>query len=513
MRGLRLNALFQIISRDLGGSTIATFWAGTSFLLASTVFQPIIVCLSHEFGRKEVTLLILGIFTVGAIIGASAKNLPVLLLGRTVQGIGGGGIIMMANVLVTDMVPLRDRGVWFGVIAAVWAIGSVTGPIIGGAFAQGVSWRWIFWINLPICVIGFITLTAFLKLQKRPGSIRSKVWKVDWIGAVLLVASATSFLMPISWGGVLFTWGSWRTLVPLILGTLGLVIFVIYEHFFTLDPLIPLRVFTPRTAAVNYIGTAIHGIILWCLLYYLPLYYEAVKGYSPIMTGVAIFPETFTIAPVVILVGIAVSITGRFRWAIWAGWTLTTLGMGLLYLLSPTTSIAAFVFLNLVPGFGTGLLFASTEFAIQAANMEKDAGSAEAMFTFIRNLGESIGVGIGGIIFQSRLRVELSSIPSLADRAVEYSREASSLVEVIKAMPDDSNEKHLLIAAYANSLKVVWAVMAALAFIALLLSTATQGLSLNRELETEQGFIHEAQSDSTNVTNKGAEIAATSTSL
>ena len=425
---------------------------------------------------------------MGAIVGALAQSLTSLLVGRSIQGIGGGGILSLTEILITDLVPLRERGKWFGFQSLTWAVGSVTGPLVGGIFAQKVTWRWIFWINLPFCGLGFLTIPFCLRLNHPPGHLGSKLLHFDWAGAILLTASTTSFLMPVSWGGVMFPWSSFRTLVPLILGICGLFAFFIYDSYVVKTPLIPLGILNNRTAAVNYVGTLVHGIVLWGLLYYLPLYYEAVKGYSPIIVGVAVFPETFTIAPASILVGVAVSITNRFRWAIWSGWSLTVLGMGLLYLLDSETSVPAFVFLNLVPGLGIGLLFSSMNLATQAAATERDVGFAAAMYIFLRSLGQGIGVAVGGVIFQSRFAIELRGYPGMARNATALAREASGLVQVIKAMPEDSMQRVAIVDAYANALKVVWAVMAGLAFVALVLSLGTKGLSLNAKMETEQAL-------------------------
>jgi MFS family permease len=427
-------------------------------------------------------------FTVGAVVGALAQDFTTLLVGRTIQGIGGGGIISLTEILITDLVPLRQRGKWFGFQSLSWAVGSVTGPLMGGAFAQEASWRWIFWINLPFCALGFLTLPFCLRLHHRPGRIASKLLRFDWPGAFLLTASTTSFLMPVSWGGVLFPWSSFCTLVPLILGIAGLLAFIFYELLKAECPLIPLRIFANRTAAANYTGTLIHGIVLWCLLYYLPLYYETVKAYSPIIAGVAVFPETFTVAPASIVVGVLVSITGRFRWAIWSGWTLTVLGIGLLYLLGPETSVPAFVFLNLVPGLGMGLLFSSMNLATQAAVPERDVAFAAAMYIFTRSLGQSIGVAVGGVVFQSQFAVQLRTHESVAGNATALAQDASGLVQVIKAMPEDAPERRLIVIAYAEALKVVWVIMAGIAFMALVMSMATEGLTLDRKLETEQGL-------------------------
>ena len=390
--------------------------------------------------------------------------------------------------LTTDLVPLRHRGTWFGIQSLAWAVGAVAGPLVGGAFAQYASWRWIFWINLPICGVGLIVIIFFLKLNKRPGSMTSRLKKFDFIGAVLLTASVTSFLVPISWGGVMYPWSSWRTLVPLILGIFGILGFILYEAYVPDEPLVPLAIFRQRTAYVNYFGTFIQGLALWCLVYYLPLYYEGVKDYSPTIVGVVVFPETFTIAPASIVVGVVISKTGRFRWSIWTGWFLATLGLGLCYLLDVNTSIPAWVFLNLVPSIGIGMLYNSLAFATQAATTEKNTAFAAAMYTFMRSFGQAVGVAIGGVIFQSQLKAKLEESPLLANNATQLASEASSFVQVIKALPKDSPERVAIVQAYADALKILWVAMAGLTFSALVASLFTKALSIDRKHETEQGL-------------------------
>ncbi|KAL8776008.1 MAG: hypothetical protein Q9213_008412 [Squamulea squamosa] len=488
--GTSLSVALPIISRDLGGTAIEAFWSGTSFLLCSTIFQPSFASFSHIFGRKPMILTGLVFFLIGAIIAAVARNFAVLLVGRSLQGIGGGGLIALTEIVVADLVPLRLRGQWFGLISAMWALGSVSGPIIGGAFAQGANWRWIFWINLPFIGIAFVFVPLFLKLAFKPSSFTAQLARVDWFGSFLFIASTTSFLIPITWGGVSYPWTSWHTLVPLCLGIAGLITFITYEEIIAAEPLIRLVIFKNRTAAVSYSSTVIHGMILWSLLYYMPLYYEAVKGFSPIISGIALFPETFTVAPASIVVGILITVTGRYRWAIWAGWFLTVLGTGLLYLLSVQTSTVAWIFLNLVGGLGMGMLFPSMAFAIQASQTNEDLAFAIAMFSFFRAFGQAIGVAVGGTVFQNQMKSKLLAYPALASKANEYSKDASSLVQIIKGMQDDGVKQNLQ-HAYADSLKVVWATMCGLAGVGLILSLGTKGLDMNKPLETEQYFLDE----------------------
>ncbi|MDI1492370.1 MAG: hypothetical protein OHK93_003584 [Ramalina farinacea] len=500
-----LSVALPIISHTLHSSAISAFWAGTSFLLSSTVFQPVQSSLSALLGRKPILLFTLALFTLGAILGGVARSMTTLLIGRTIQGIGGGGIISLTEILITDLVPLRERGKWFGWQSLTWAVGSVCGPVVGGAFAQHASWRWIFWVNLPFCGLGFLTLPFCLRQNHPPGQLADKLRGFDWLGAVLLTGATTAFLMPVSWGGVMFPWSSPRTLVPLILGIGGLVTFVFYESLIfrrtmpphsssstdsKTTPLIPLPIFSSRTAVVSYLGTLIHGLILWCLLYYLPLYYSAVQSYTPTIVGLAVFPETFTIAPISIIVGIAVSRTGRYRWSIWSGWSITLIGMALLSkYLNVHTSVPGFVFLNLVVGVGLGLLFTSMNLAVQAEVTERYVGAAAGMYVFVRSMGQAVGIAVGGVVFQSQFEIKLrdsSGVGGGLGNATALAKDASALVQVIRAMPRGSEKREGIVEAYAQALEVVWAVMAGLAGAALLMSLLTKGLSLDAAQESEQ---------------------------
>ncbi len=281
--------------------------------------------------------------------------------------------------------------------------------------------------------------------------------------------------------------------MPLIIGAVGLVVFVLFEEYIAKEPLIRLDVFKNRTSAAAYFQTTLHGIILWGILYYMPLYYEAVKGETPIIAGISLFPATFTVAPAAMATGIVITKIGRYRWAIWSGWALTTFGVGLLYLLDVQTTTVQWIFLNLVSGVGMGLLFPSMAFAIQAASKNEDLAFAVALFSFFRAFGQAIGVAIGGTIFQNQIKIKLLAYPLLAPKAAEYSADASSLVQIIKAM-EAGAAKTELIQAYADSLKVVWAVMCGFAGVALLSGFFIRGIDLDRALVTEQAFQHGRES-------------------
>jgi MFS family permease len=197
-----LSVALPIMAKVLKGSSLEAFWTGTSFLLTSTVFQPVLGSFSGIFGRKPIIYFSLILFGIGAIVAAVAHSFTVVLVGRAIQGIGGGGIITLTEIVVTDMVPLRLRGQWFSFISAAWSLGTVVGPLLGGGFAQNVSWRWIFWINLPFIGVGSVMIALFLSLNYKTSTFIDKIRRIDWIGTVLFVGSLTGFLIGLSWGGV-----------------------------------------------------------------------------------------------------------------------------------------------------------------------------------------------------------------------------------------------------------------------------------------------------------------------
>lgn len=326
-----------------------------------------------------------------------------------------------------------------------------------------------------------------MNLRRLPGSLVEKLRQIDYIGTFLFISSLASFLIPLTWGGISYPWGSWHTVAPLAIGVSGLAAFGFYEYRFARDPIIPPMIFNNRTATVSFIGSVFQGFILWCSLYYMPLYYEAVKEYSPVITGVALFPATFTVAPSAMVVGVVITSTGRYRWAIWLGWLVSTIGLGLICLIKVTTSIYGWILLNLVPGLGLGILFPSLGYAVQAAAEPKNVSIAVAMFSFFRALGQAIGVAIGGVVFQNQMHANLLTYPALAPNASAYSQDAAGLVQVIQGMDDGANKTDLK-TAYTDSLRIVWAVNCAVAGVALILSLLTQAYDLDRAIESAQGL-------------------------
>lgn len=352
--GTSISVALPAIAQALNGTAIESFWSGTSFLLTSTIFQPVYASFSNFFGRKQTMLVAVAIFCVGTIFCGTAPDMTIMLVGRSLQGGGCSGIIALTNVLITDLVPLRFRGSWIGLLGAMWALGSVIGPVVGGALAHEDRWPYIFHSNLPFIAVAFILVAMFIRLKGPPISFVTKLKKVDWIGSALFIASMTAFTLPLTWGGVMYDWDSYQVFMPLGFGVCGLGVLLMYERYVAGEPVIRTIVFANRTTNIAYMTTAAHGMVLWCLLYYQPLYFQGVRGFKPIMAGIAMFPATFTVAPMAIIAGLIISKSGKYRWAVWFGWVSTTMGLAFLCAVNVDTSLIQVLHTDLIAGVGLG---------------------------------------------------------------------------------------------------------------------------------------------------------------
>lgn len=303
---------------------------------------------------------------------------------------------------------------------------------------------------------------------------------------MLFISSTTAFLIPLTWGGTQYAWDSWQTLVPLCLGASGFAAFVVWEIYTTGPKLIPMSIFLNYSTTALYFGSFIHGLLLFSLVYYMPEWFQAVKGFSPLMSGVAALPQTATIVPCAVAVGVIVGKTGRYRWAIWLGWLLTTFGMGLLIYLGVNTSTPAWIFLTIVSGIGIGLLFPSIALAVQASTPPEDVATASTLVIWFRSFGQSLGVAIGGTIFQNRFAAELANLPSsirgqIPDNVVV-------LIEYTKHLPSEDLRKELLKELLTRSFRVIWIAMCAVAACATLMSFFIKEYSMAQEHKTEQVY-------------------------
>lgn len=375
--------------------------------------------------RKELLLTALTFFTIGSLIAGAAKNFTTLLAGRCCQGIGGGGIITMGQIIFADIVPLRQRPKWFSIVLAAWAIGSVLGPLVGGLFVDHLSWRWTFYINIPFCAIGAVMIPLFVKLKTMRTSLIDKLRRVDYIGAFLFIGSMTSFLIGLSWAGVQFAWLSIQTLLPLGVGVGGVVLSIFYEFKWAPEPFLRRSLFYNGSAIAAYCCALVQGLLvshpnppfapsatignsvqaLLCSILCTVLFHchprcdvsllapseldishtELVR--SPTTSGVNLLPVTCFLMPGSAVVSLLITKLGHFRWAVWSGWVITCVGSGLLQLFKEGVKTPVWVGVFIVFGIGNGMVLSSVNFSIQAIAHTEDCGRAASTYAFFRTLG------------------------------------------------------------------------------------------------------------------------------
>ncbi|KAH7336904.1 iron permease [Rhizoctonia solani] len=431
------------IVEDLHGHDFA--WVGSAYTLGSTAFMPMSGGLADIFGRRPIMLASLIIFAVGSAICGAAPNMSALIAGRTIQGIGGGGIITLTDIIVADLVSLAERGPYMGIVGAVWAIASAIGPPVGGAFAER-NWRWLFYINIPIVGVAIVLVLLFLNLNTPKEPFNEKIRRIDWIGNLLVIGSTASVVLALTWAGALHPWKSYQVLVPLIIGLLGLVATFIYEFNWATEPILPRELLWNRTSLSGYLGIFLHGILITGIVYYLPMYYQGSKGASPVKSGVDLFGVAFTV-----LTGISAVIFKKYRPQNYVAWVITTIGLGLLSMIKADSSIAKSIGFQVVIGIGAGILYASTNFPVLAPLPVSLNASALALLAFVRTFAGTYGVAIGS----SRLPAEFSALfPGGTEIAFSAIPVIASLEEPLRTQVRE---------AFADSLAVLWRVFIGIA--------------------------------------------------
>lgn len=248
------SASLPTVATALHAGSVTSYWFITSYLLASAVVQPVTAALSDVFGRRSVFVSSLLLFLVGTIIAGTSNSAPQLLAGRTVQGVGGGGVTSVNLIILSDLIPLRHRSKYVGMIQACNAIAIAFGPLLGAALIK-VSWRWLFWINLPLLAIGLTISPILLRYVQKRATFYDKVSSIDWVGCGCFLVGATAFLLGLSWGGLQYSWHGAATLVPMVLGLVIVGAVLVYERTAAPKPFLRMSVFGSRSAVASYLCT------------------------------------------------------------------------------------------------------------------------------------------------------------------------------------------------------------------------------------------------------------------
>ena len=392
---------------DLGGLNHLS-WVVTSYLLASTVSTPLYGKLGDMLGRKPVFQAAIVIFLAGSMLAGLSQTMTQLIGFRFIQGVGAGGLMVGAQAIIADIVPPRDRGRYMGLIGGVFAVASVAGPLLGGFFVDSLSWRWVFYVNMPIGALAVVIVAMKLHLP----SVKHR-HQVDYIGTALLTGGVGALILLTTWGGNEYAWGSSVIWMLGVAGTILLVAFVLQERR-AVEPIIPLKLFRSSIFDVAsgmgfFIGLAMFGAII-----FIPLYLQLVYGLSPTSSGLQMLPLMAGLLVAAIISGRAISKLGRYKMFPIAGTGILVVGMFLLSRLRETTPHSLASLYMLVVGIGIGLVMQVLVLVVQNDVGREDIGVATSTATFFRSVGGSFGVAIFGAIFASRLASQLKKLPPIA---------------------------------------------------------------------------------------------------
>lgn len=404
---------------ELGGVNHMT-WVITAFLLGQTISLPIFGKLGDQFGRKYLFMFAIALFVVGSIIGALAQNMTTLIVARALQGIAGGGLMILSQAITADVTTARERAKYMGIMGSVFGLSSILGPLLGGWFTDGPGWRWGLWLNVPIGIIALVAIAVLLKLPARE---RGKV-SVDWLGSIFMAIATTAFVLAVTWGGNEYEWAS-PMIIGLFITTLVAAIVFVFVEKRAVDPLVPMGLFSNR----NFVLTAVAGIgvglFMMGTIAYMPTYLQMVHGLNPTQAGLMLIPMMIGLIGTSTVVGNIVSKTGKYKWYPFIGMLIMILALVLLSTLTPSASLALIGLYFFVFGFGLGCAMQILVLIVQNSFPITMVGTATGSNNFFRQIGGSVGSALIGGLFISNLSDRFTenvpaAVASMGEEGAQY---------------------------------------------------------------------------------------------
>jgi EmrB/QacA subfamily drug resistance transporter len=441
-------ALPRIVS-DLHGLKDLS-WVITAYLLTSTISVPISGKLSDIFGRKKLFLVAIVIFVLGSALSGISQNMAELIGFRAFQGLGAGMLFSMTFAVIGDLFPPAQRARWQGVIGAVFGLASVIGPLVGGYLTDHASWRWNFYINVPVGLIALFMISTFMPHIP----IDEKERKIDYLGAGLLAGGLSTLLLGLVWGGNQYPWGSWHVISMLILSPL-LAIFAWVEHVHAKDPILPLELFKNSIFRVSMIVMFLVGFAMFGAISYIPLFAQDVLGRTATNSGVILIPMVFTLTIVSLANGQLVTRTGRYKKVAILGTVFTSAGILWLSTLGVHSSSVDVVLRMIVIGAGLGISMPIFNLVVQNAFEHAKLGVATGSVLLARSIGATVGVAVLGSILNNELTKRLSSSGIKVSANQLASLSGRSITPELKAALSDSITRLFLIGGLVVSLAFV----------------------------------------------------------
>ncbi|KAK1492757.1 hypothetical protein CTAM01_09708 [Colletotrichum tamarilloi] len=460
------------IAREIGSSDSGFAWIGASYLLSNAASVPFWGKVSDIFGRKPILVIANVVFMVGSLASALSGTLTMLVAGRAVQGLGGGGLMALVNITVGDLFSPRERGAYFGAVGAVWGLASGIGPLIGGGLTENVSWRWCFWINLPISGASLLILVFFLRIHTPKTPLLKGLAAIDWLGTLTFTGATLMLLLGLQFGGLRNPWDSPTVICLIVFGCATYSVFAFVERF-AKYPLMPASLFRDASVVFCYVANFCHGLGFAAIAFFLPLYFQAVLGASPIQSGVWLLATALPLAVGTIGVGVTIKKTGRYVEIVRVSMALTAIAFGLFVTLPAGRDWPRLILFQVLAALGISPNLQALLIALQALVRQADVATGTATFAFVRHIALGIGVVVGQVIFQSVVgrhegRLLAAGVP--AEVAAKFGRGGTIATAARGAMEGLSEgQRRVVRLAVTDGLSKIWVffcVMSGVGFIA-----------------------------------------------
>ncbi|KIK71339.1 hypothetical protein GYMLUDRAFT_90316 [Collybiopsis luxurians FD-317 M1] len=493
------------IASDLHASETQYSWVGVAYLLTQTAFQPIYGRISDVVGRMNLLYASIAIFAFGSLLCAISRNINMLIASRALAGIGGGGIVSCVWVITAEIVPMRNRAKWSQALSITWSCSALAGPLLGGLFsgdpASFVNWRWCFYLNLPVCLIGFLILLVALRnvrLDPPTNASYSFLRRFDFGGLILFMSGTCGMIVGFSFA----TTSGWRSPSTIILIVSGLLILFcgsLYEVYTTRDSLFPPTMLKNRTAVIILMIAFLHNIVFNAGTFYLALFYQAADGYSPLEAGIQMLPYSLGASLASMPTAWFISWWQKRRrdtsgqnMAISVGFLISALGFGLLNLLDENSHMTLQVVFPLISGIGLGILFHAPYQVFGKAFKPTELATCTSAFFLVRFTGATIGIAIAGAIFDARMASRISPEMGidLFGSSVDY-----SMLKSIQPLSRRAEVLHIV----STSIQTVWIVCTPLLGVAFLLSFLLRTFPIEDDRVSLEEKTNQRASAETNV--------------
>ncbi|MGC4174763.1 MDR family MFS transporter [Demequina sp.] len=458
-------------------------WVTTAYILASTIVMPLYGKAGDLIGRKGLLITAIGLFMAGSVVGGLANGMTELIIGRAIQGLGGGGLMILSTAIIAEVVPARERGRYVGIMGGVFAFSSVAGPLLGGWFTESLGWRWCMWVNIPLGIIAIVSALLFLHLPHREREKRP----VDVAGMTLLAAVSTAIVLVSVWAGHTYDWTS-----PVIIGLLafsavGALGFVMVERR-AAEPVMPLTLFSDRNFNVVTVAGLLIGVAMFGAISYMPTYLQMVAGVDPTHAGFLMIPMMGGLLITSIISGQLVTRTGRYKALPIIGTALVAVSLGLLSTLSATQPIWVVCSYLAVMGIGLGMSMQILVLVVQNSFPIKMVGTATASNNYFRQIGASLGAGVVGSLFTARLVDLLTERLGAMGGAGGGAGDLNALTPgAVQELPAAVQE--IVVGSFNDALAPVFLVMLPLAVVAFVLLFFVREVPLKTTIDEGEGLI------------------------